>query len=130
MQEIIIDGKKYIITFKEGGIEVEHDDENTGLKTVYVFEELIIKKGRIRTEVHQFQVTPNGSRINRKVHKRVTAESDRLTFVNSPIADLILKFIANGIFRFLIQNTENVYTLNGDLITEQPVLPPPEEPTP
>lgn len=126
MQQLTIDGKNYDIIFKEGSVEVEHQDEDTGLKTVYAFEELSIKKGKIITEIHQFQVTPNGDRINRKVHKRKTSDEDYQTFIQSPIADLILKFITNGIFRFLIQSTYKVYDMNGDLITNQPVLPPSE----
>jgi hypothetical protein len=126
MQQLTIDGKNYDIIFKEGSVEVEHQDEETGLKTVYVLEDLYILKGKIITEIHQFQVTPSGERINRKVHKRKTSNQDYQTFIQSPIADLILKFITNGIFRFLIQSTHKVYNINGDLITEQPVLPPAE----
>ncbi|MGJ3236426.1 hypothetical protein [Marivirga sp.] len=126
MQQLTIDGKNYDITFMEDIVEVEYQDEVTGLKTVLVFEELTIKKGVIKTEVHQFQITPTGERIQRNVYKRTTSEVDRQTFINSPIANLILKFITNGIFRFLIQSTYKVYDMNGNLIQEQPVLPPSE----
>lgn len=126
MQELNINGKTYNITFKQGSVEVEYDDENTGLRTVFVFKKLEITEGGIRTEIHQFQITPTGERIDTRQYTRNTSEADYNNFIASPIADLILKYIVNGMFRFLIQTTDKVYDEQGNLITNQPVLPPDE----
>ncbi len=124
MQQITINGIDYTITFLNGSIEVEHLDEATGLNTVYVFSELKITPRGIRTGIEQFQITPTGERIGKNSYERATSQTDYENFIASPIADLILKYVVNGIFRFLIQNTEKVYTADGTLITTQPVLPP------
>lgn len=126
MQEITIDGKVYTITFKQGGLEVEHQDEGSGLNTVYEFKKLEITDTGIQTEVHQFQVTPTGERIDRKVYKKETEQVDYEGFIAQPITDLILKYVTNGIFRFLIKNTEKIYDSEGNLIVNQPVFPNPE----
>lgn len=120
MQQLTINGKNYDIIFKEGGIEVEFDDEKTGLRTVYDFKNLNVSENGILTEVHQFQITPTGERIERNIHNRKSTQEDYEYFIASPIADMILKSITNGIFRFLIKSTDKAYDEAGNLITEQP----------
>ena len=121
MQEIIINGKKHTITFTDGGIEVEYLDETVDLRTVMVFKEVSITDRGIRTEIHQFHISPNGERINKKVFKKASSQTDYEYFKQSPLAQPILKSIANGMFRFVIGNTDKVYHADGTLITDQPV---------
>lgn len=120
MQTITINNVEYTITFTDGGVEVQYFDEVVQLDTVILLKLLGIKKGGIETHTEQYHISPNGERINRKQFRRDTPEADYQAFIQSDIASLIQKYIANGIFRFIIGATDKVYHMDGTLIPNQP----------
>ena len=126
MQQLTINEIEYTITMTEEGVEVEYSNEATGLNTVIVFDKISIKRGRIRTSYEKFDITPTGQRINTVKSTRQTPQEDYDLFKISPLADAIKKAIVNGIFRLYIGNTQKIYDEAGNVITDQPVLPPSE----
>ena len=126
MQQLTINEIEYTITMTEEGVEVEYPNEATGLNTVIVFDKISIKRGRIRTSYEKFDITPTGQRINTVKSTRQTPQEDYDLFKISPLADAIKKAIVNGIFRLYIGNTQKIYDEAGNVITDQPVLPPSE----
>jgi len=126
MQQLTINEIEYTITMTEEGVEVEYSNKATGLNTVIVFDEISIKRGRIRTSYEKFDITPTGQRINTVKSTRQTPQEDYDLFKISPLADAIKKAIVNGIFRLYIGNTQKIYDEAGNVITDQPVLPPSE----
>ena len=121
MQQLTINEIEYTITMTEEGVEVEYPNEATGLNTVIVFDEISIKRGRIRTSYEKFDITPTGQRINTVKSTRQTPQEDYDLFKISPLADAIKKAIVNGIFRLYLNESDKIYNEQGQLITDQPV---------
>ena len=122
MQQLTINGIEYTITMTEEGVEVEYPNQSTGLRTVIVFDEISIKRGRIRTSYEKFDITPTEQRINTIKSTRQTPQQDYDLFMISPLADAIKKAIVNGIFRLYLNKSDKIYDDLGNLITEQPFI--------
>ena len=120
MQQLTINETEYTITMTEEGVEVEYPNEATGLNTVIVFDEISIKRGRIRTSYDKFDITPTEQRINNLKSTRQTPQHDYDLFKISLLADAIKKAIVNGIFRLYLNESDKIYDEQGQLITDQP----------
>ena len=107
-----INGKEYSITIDAGFLEIEFDNEITGLRTVYVFKDLSIGAvalKRVETIYHSYDITPTGLRINERRHAYKITESDFNEFESEAVGQILKRSIVNGLFRFVLQIVERVF---------------------
>jgi len=107
-----INGKEYSITIDAGFLEIEFDNEITGLRTVYVFKDLSIGAvalKRVETIYHSYDITPTGLRINERRHAYKISESDFNEFESEAVGQILKRSIVNGLFRFVLQIVERVF---------------------
>lgn len=116
---VIVNGKEYSINIDTGKLEIEFDDESTGLRKVFVFQDLSIKRPDTKasdTIYYSFDITPTGQRINQQRHSYTTSAEDYEEFENSVLGFILKRSIVNGFFRFIIKETHHVFNDQGELI--------------
>lgn len=126
MDKFEIDGIEYFVTMTSDGVEVQYLDKETGLENILLFDELLIIRNRIRTTYEKFILTPTGKRINKERHRIDTPLAETKAFHQSALANVIKKFIVNGMLRYFLGVTYAVYDQAGNPIETQPI-PFPEE---
>ena len=98
----IINGIEYTITFTEQSVELQWFNDDTGMDRVLVFAELFIVPSRISTSYEQFDVTPNGKRLNRKKFTLYSPIEVGDGVHQSPISFAIRQLIVNGMTRLFL----------------------------
>lgn len=111
-----IDGIEYTITFTENSVELQWYNDETGLDRVLVFTELFIIPTRIGTSYIQYDVTPNGKRLNPKKHTLNSPPEVVSQFHQSSLSIAIKMLIVNGMTRYHLGLGSAVYDDKGNLL--------------
>lgn len=114
-----VNGKQYSINIDAGKLEIEFDNESTGLRKVFVFQDLNIQRPDTKasnTIYYSFDITPTGQRINQQRHSYATSAEDYDDFENSILGYILKRSIVNGFFRFIIKETDRVFDEQGNLL--------------
>ena len=89
MEIIGKNGRTYEVRFDSNEpFEIERDDETTGMRKVFVFQDFSIgtlASKRRETIFYSYDITPEGERINMKRHSFKDFESEFTDFLNSEI---------------------------------------------
>ena len=115
-----VNGVEYTINITNGeNIEIEREDLTSGLRKVFVFENLSIGNPlskRIQTAYHSYDITPTGARINKQLHQYTSSEADYETFEAELVGFVLKRSIVNGMFRFIDQTANAVFDAQGNII--------------
>lgn len=117
-----VKGKQYSINIEAGKLEIEFDNEETGLRKVFVFQDLSISRPdtkKSETIYYSYDITPTGQRINQQRHNYLTSQQDYDEFEQSMIGFVLKRSIVNGFFRFIIKEANHVFLDDGTLIENQ-----------
>jgi hypothetical protein len=115
----IVNNKEYSINLDAGKLEIEFDNSATGLRKVFVFQDLTISElslKRAETIYYSYDITPTGQRINKERYAYATSEEDFNDFENGMIGFVLKRSIANGFFRFIDKSASAVFNEQGNLI--------------
>lgn len=110
-----INGKEYSINLNAGFLEIEFDNDVTGLRVVYVFKDLSVAEvmlKRAETVYYSYDITPTGQRINQTRHSYKMTEADFDDFENGQLGYILKRAITNGLFRFILKLTDRVFDEN------------------
>lgn len=102
MTIIAKNGITYEVRTDNNNLEIEREDVGTGLRKVFVFQDLSIgnlDSGRKEAIFHSYDISPTGSRINQGRHNFVDLQTEFEAFINSDIwntikQSLIVDFLA------------------------------------
>lgn len=81
-------GKAYDVRFVNQNLEIERDEDTTGLRRVFVFQDLSIGNlisGRKEVIFYSYDISPTEERINRKRHTYKDSESEFEAFISTEI---------------------------------------------
>jgi len=96
-------GKTYEIRFDNlENIEIERDDEITGLRKVFVFQDISIgnfESGRKEVIFYSYDISPTGERINKERHNYYDTENEFASFLNSHIWQSLTSLIIGDFFK-------------------------------